>query len=74
MDYRLTTGKVASLCEGDATVPLVVRYCDLGLLPYQRASDGTRLLKEDAPALVRQIKAQRLANRGRRREPDGRAA
>jgi DNA-binding transcriptional MerR regulator len=60
----MTTGALAR--ASGTTVPLVVKYCDLGLLPHQKASDGTRLFTAEAADVVRGIKATRMANRGRR--------
>jgi hypothetical protein len=63
--YVLTSRGVSTLA--DATQAYVTQLANEGLLPHVTASDGTRLYPEEAAAIVRRIKAERLARRGRRR-------
>jgi DNA-binding transcriptional MerR regulator len=65
-----TTGRIAR--EAGVTPATVRLYADMGLIAHRVASDGTRLFSADAAQAVRDILAQRLANRGRRR-PEGQA-
>lgn len=59
-----TTGALAR--AAGVTVPTVQKYADMELLDYRRASNGTRLFRRGQSEKVRQILAERLANRGRR--------
>lgn len=62
--FDLTSGDVAR--QSGASVALVARYAKLGLIPVQRLSNGMAVFSRSAPATVRELKASRLANRGRR--------
>lgn len=62
---RLTVGTVA---RGVPCSEQVVRlYADMGLIPCERDSRGSRLFTPEAVLLARTIREQRLANRGRRK-------
>jgi len=64
-DFSDTTGALAREAE---TTPATVRlYTALGLIESRTASNGTRLYRPGTAKQVREILAQRLANRGRRR-------
>ncbi len=52
--------------DGGVSLPTIRTYCALGLLEHIRLSTGVRLFDRDAAARVREIAAQRIANRGRR--------
>jgi hypothetical protein len=62
--YEDTTGALARRAE--TTVQSVIKYCELGLLDFITLPNGMRLLRRGQEERVRQIRAQRLANRGRR--------
>ena len=62
--FDLTSGDVAR--QAGASVALVARYAKLGLLPVQRLSNGMAVFARSAPTTVRDLKARRLASRGRR--------
>lgn len=62
--YVDTTGKLAR--EAALTVVTIGLYADLGLLDFIRCSNGTRLFRSGQAPRVRQIYAERMANRGRR--------
>jgi hypothetical protein len=64
-EFLLTSRGVST--RADCTQQYVTKLAAEGLLPHVVASDGTRLFSEDAPALVRRLKAERLARRGIRR-------
>lgn len=63
--YDETTGSLAR--KSEMTVQSVIKYCDLGLLDFIRCSNGSRLLRRGQEVRVREIRASRLANRGRKR-------
>jgi DNA-binding transcriptional MerR regulator len=50
----------------NVSVPTVRLYGDMGLIPFVKSSNGTRLHRRDAAASVRDILKSRLANKGRR--------
>jgi hypothetical protein len=52
--------------DADCTPQYVTALARAGLLPHIVASDGTRLFPDEASAIVRQIKADHLAKRGRK--------
>jgi hypothetical protein len=64
LDFVQTSRGVS--VEADCTQQYVTQLAREGLIPHKVASDGTRLYSQEAPSLVRQIKAERLAGRGRR--------
>jgi DNA-binding transcriptional MerR regulator len=64
-EFRNTSRRVS--VQADCAPQYVTRLARAGLIPFVMASDGTRLYTDDAAQTVRQIKAQRLANRGRSR-------
>ena len=63
--YNATSRRISVLA--DCTQQYVGRLALNGLIPHIVASDGTRLFREDAAEIVRNIKAERLARRGLRR-------
>lgn len=58
----LTSRHVSVLA--DCSQQYVGQLAIQGLVPHVVASDGTRLYSEEAAAIVRKIKAERLARRG----------
>src|SRR5688572_8744303 len=54
-----TVGDVSRLAG--ASVPLIRRYCDLGLIEYARDRHGRRLFRAGTAARVAEIKAVRIA-------------
>ena len=62
-DWTETTGTVAwkAGCHPD----LVRQYANDGLIESRRLPNGTRLFRVEAADRVRQLKAERLALRGR---------
>lgn len=52
--------------QARVTQPTIRAYADAGLLEYVTASDGTKLFRAGQAPKVREIYAQRMANRGRR--------
>lgn len=62
-DFELTCSRVAALAGCGEN--LVREYADAGLLESRRLSNGMRVFRPDAAERVRQIKAERLARRGR---------
>jgi hypothetical protein len=54
--------------DADCTAQYVSKLAREGVLPHVVASDGTRLYPDDAAALVREIKAERLGCRGIKRQ------
>ena len=54
--------------EGSPGPASIRRYVDLGLIPSIRDANGRRLLRIDAPELLRTIYAERAALRGRPRK------
>jgi hypothetical protein len=64
-EYTLTVNAIAGAVPCDAGT--VRRYCNWGLVPYRRISNGTRLLKPSAVDQVRRIRAERLARCGNHR-------
>jgi DNA-binding transcriptional MerR regulator len=62
--YTDTTGKLAR--ESELTVVTIATYADLGLLDFIRCSNGTRLFRSGQAPRVREIYAERMANRRRR--------
>jgi DNA-binding transcriptional MerR regulator len=62
--YTDTTGKLAR--DSEVASPTVALYAELGLLDYIRSSNGARLFRAGQADQVRQIYAERMANRGRR--------
>jgi DNA-binding transcriptional MerR regulator len=67
-EYTDTNSKVAR--DAEVTAPTVTRYADLGLLDYIRSSNGTRLFRPGQAERVKQIYAQRVANKGRRSDSE----
>lgn len=64
-EFSDTTGELA---RTSATTPATVRvYAALGLLEYRVASNGMRLFRKGQAERVREILAERLAGRGRKR-------
>ena len=63
-EFTQTPNAIAGAVPCDAGT--VRDYCDWGLVPYRRISNGTRLLKPSAVDQVRRIRAERLARRGGR--------
>lgn len=63
-EFDVTSGTLARGAE-TSTVS-VNRYADAGLLEFKRASDGTRLFKRGQEQRVRDLRGQRMANRGRK--------
>jgi DNA-binding transcriptional MerR regulator len=63
--FTETSGAIAR--AAGVSVPTIRTYTDLGLLPFVKASNGTRLFKPDAADEVGRILAKRLANRGHKR-------
>jgi DNA-binding transcriptional MerR regulator len=59
-----TTTELARLAR--VTQPTVRTYAAAGLLEYITASDGTLLFRTGQAERVREIYAQRMANRGRK--------
>lgn len=60
-----TTGELA---RQSRVMPTTVRkYADAGWLEFSVASDGTRLFRPGQAERVREILAQRMAQRGRKR-------
>jgi hypothetical protein len=64
-EFLLTSRGVST--RADCTQQYVSKLATEGLLPHVVASDGTRLFSDDTPALVRRLKAERLARRGAKR-------
>jgi DNA-binding transcriptional MerR regulator len=63
-DFIETT---TSLARTAGLAPETVRrYADMGLIEFRIASDGTRLFRAAIADRVREIYANRIANRGRR--------
>lgn len=63
---------VNTVAHGVPCDPCTVRvYADSGLIECKRLASGLRLFKPSATALVQQIRAERLARRGGRREKKG---
>jgi hypothetical protein len=60
--YVLTSRGVS--VKADCTQQYVGKLATQGLVPYVTASNGTRLYPPEAAAIVRKIKAERLARRG----------
>jgi hypothetical protein len=65
MGYDKTSGGIAR--EVPCGQAYVTELAKAQLIPFITASDGTRLYPADAVEAVRRIKAERLANRGRKR-------
>ena len=65
-DFTETTGTLARKA-GHAS-PTIRVYADLGLLDYVRAANGVRLFRTGQEDRVRQLCAERIARRGRRRK------
>lgn len=63
MGYTDTTSALAR--ESKVTAPTIRLYADLGLLDFQRASNGVRLFRAGQADRVRKIYEQRMAKRGR---------
>jgi DNA-binding transcriptional MerR regulator len=63
--YTDTSGQLAR--EGGCTVQTVIKYADEGLLDVIRSSNGVRLFRSGQGARVREILADRLAARGKKR-------
>ena len=63
--FKNTSRRVSA--QADCAPQYVTKLARAGLIPFVLASDGTRLYADDATQIVRHIKAQRLANRGRAR-------
>jgi hypothetical protein len=63
--FLLTSRGVST--QADCTQQYVNQLALAGLVPHVVASDGTRLYSTDAAAIVRAIKARRLARRGANR-------
>jgi len=63
--FDSTTGDIARLAG--AQPDLVRLYSDLALIESRRLSNGTRVFQRSAAAIVKALKAQRLANRGGRK-------
>jgi DNA-binding transcriptional MerR regulator len=63
-EYSDTNSKLAR--DAEVTAPTVTLYANLGLLDYIRSSNGTRLFRPGQAQRVREIYAERTANRGRR--------
>jgi DNA-binding transcriptional MerR regulator len=63
MTYTDTTSTLAR--AANVTAPTVRLYADLGLLDFQRASNGVRLFRAGQAPKVREIFSQRMAKRGR---------
>jgi hypothetical protein len=64
-EFSLTPSAVAGRVPCDTGT--VRDYCDMGLVPYRRISNGTRLLKPSAVGEIRRIRAERLARCGNHR-------
>jgi DNA-binding transcriptional MerR regulator len=61
------TLRIGAVARGaDADVATVRRYVALGLVTATRDSNGGLLFASDAVQTVRNLKAQRLAHRGRK--------
>lgn len=52
--------------DADCTPQYVSALARAGLIPHVVASDGTRLFSDGAASMVRQIKADHMARRGRK--------
>jgi DNA-binding transcriptional MerR regulator len=63
--FKNTSRRVS--VQADCQPSYVTRLAKEGLLPFVMASDGTRLYTDEAAQTVRQLKAQRMAHRGRGR-------
>ena len=61
--YTETSGKLSR--DSGVTVPTLTLYADLGLLDFIRSSNGMKLFRAGQADKVREIYAQRMANRGR---------
>ena len=62
--FDVTSSEIA---RGAEIIPETVRkYADLGLLPFQRLGNGTRLFQRSAIEEAKALHGQRMANRGRR--------
>jgi DNA-binding transcriptional MerR regulator len=63
--FDVTTGEMARLAS---VLPDTVRhYSDMELIESRRLSNGSRVFRRSAVAVVQALKAQRLANRGGKR-------
>jgi DNA-binding transcriptional MerR regulator len=63
--FDATVGDIARLSGVQG--PTVRTYCALGLLPFIRLANGTRLLQRSAAQKVRELKEERLSRCGRYR-------
>jgi DNA-binding transcriptional MerR regulator len=66
MSDAFTETPAAIARAAGTSIPTVRLYGDLGLIPFLKSSNGTRLHRRDAAASVRDILKSRLANKGRR--------
>jgi len=64
MDYTDTTSQLAR--EGEVTERTIRVYADLGLLDFKVMSNGIRIFRKGQGSRVKEIYAERIANRGRR--------
>jgi DNA-binding transcriptional MerR regulator len=66
--YRETSGTLARGAQ--VAVATISLYAELGLLDFIRCSNGVKLFREGQAGKVREILAERMANRGRRLRAD----
>ena len=66
-DFKETSGELAR--KAKVTQVTVRKYADLGLLEFIVASNGTRLFRAGQSKKVREILAERLANRYKKAAP-----
>lgn len=63
-DFDCTSGDLAR--KAGTLTETVREYGDKGWIPCKRLPNGTRLFRSRDASAVQKIKAERLANRGRR--------